>query len=493
TSGEVLMERAGRAVARATVILAGGRYGRRVAVVCGKGNNGGDGFVVARVLRGEGLAVSCFVLADPDEFKGDAATHLTRMRRAGVRAEPFEVSALGHPDVVVDAIFGTGFRGTAEGLAAQAIEAINGCGAPVLAVDIPSGVDGATGAVEGPAVKAQATVTMQAIKTGCALHPGAAHCGDVVVADIGVEVSGASAFEPAPEDAAAVLPVRTPDSHKRSNGSVLLLAGSGGMSGAALLAARAAARTGAGYVTLVTTPYVDDAKRTLLPEVVSAVAEGDVLGPATLDEFKQHVERADAVAIGPGLGTGAAQAELMQRALAELEAPVVVDADGLNLLAASTGWLSERAGAGRATVITPHPGEMARLLELSGRDVQSDRLGAARRAADRFGCSVVLKGAGTVVARPIDSAPAHPSSPDPPITLVNPTGGPELATAGTGDVLTGVVAALAAAALDPFDAAWSGVFVHGLAGEAAARAVGRGVVAWDVAEALPRALAELGS
>jgi len=478
TPGFTLMERAGRAVARAVISRARHRYGLRVAVVCGKGNNGGDGFVVARVLHYQGAGVRCLLLADASEYTADAAAHLEIMMRAGVFAEPFDASRLEGCDVVVDAIFGTGFRGVAEGRPAQAIEAINAAGATVVAVDVPSGVAGETGAVEGPAVRAGVTVTMAAQKLGTALAPGSVLAGNVTVADIGIEVEGATAFVAEPDDIRRVLPVRAQDAHKRSSGSVVALAGSDGMSGAALLTARGASRMGAGYVTLVSTSYVDQAKKSALPETVSrVVVDYSELGPEVLEEFAADFERADAVAIGPGIGTGKRQRALIEAALSELRLPVVLDADALNVLAEDVAPLVERSAK---SVITPHPGEMGTLLGLTAAEIQADRVGAARRAADELGCAVVLKGPGTIVTdrgRPL---------------LVNPTGGPELATAGTGDVLTGVIAALLAERLDPADAAVAGVFVHGLAGTGAGRSAGgRGVVAWDVAEALPQAVAEL--
>jgi len=234
---------------------------------------------------------------------------------------------------------------------------------------------------------------------------------------------------------------------------------------------------GAGYVTLVSTPYVDHAKKSLLPETVSRISGHPELGPEVLADFAGDFERADAVAIGPGLGEGPRQRALVVAALDGIDVPLVLDADALNVLGEDTTPLVKRTDA---TVITPHPGEMGRLLQLSGGEVQSDRLGSVRRTASELECVVVLKGAGTIVAGPDGSA------------VVNPTGGPELATAGTGDVLTGVVTTLLAEGLDAVAAAVAGVFVHGLAGAAAARAVGgRGVVAWDVAEALPIAAAEL--
>ena len=478
TPGFVLMERAGRAVARATVALAGRRYGARVAIVCGKGNNGGDGFVAARVLHGEGVAVRCLLLAAESEYQGDAAAHLRDMRRAGVKPRPFETDSLIHCDVIVDAIFGTGFRGRAEGRPAEAIETINSSAARVLSVDIPSGVAGGTGAVEGPAVMANVTVAIAAQKLGTVLQPGAGRAGRVEVVDIGIELGDASLYVAEASDIRAMLPTRSVDAHKRSTGSVLVLAGSDGMSGAALLTSRGAARMGAGYVTLVSTSYVDHAKKSLIPEAVSRiVSDHSELGPEVMEAFSIDIERADAVALGPGLGTGPRQRALVEAALGTIDVPLVLDADGLNALTEDTAPLRKRTGP---TVITPHPGEMATLLQISGKDVQADRVAVARRAASDLGCTVVLKGAGTIVAGPEGAA------------ILNPTGGPGLATAGTGDVLTGVIGALLAEGLDPASAAIAGVFVHGLAGTLAGRSAGgRGTVAWDVAEALPAAVGKL--
>jgi ADP-dependent NAD(P)H-hydrate dehydratase / NAD(P)H-hydrate epimerase len=477
TPGAVLMDRAGRAVARAVVRLAGGHYGRKAVIVCGKGNNGGDGFVAARALARAGLRARCLVVYDPGETKGDAAEHLARMEAAGVAAEPFVARSLDGADIVVDAIFGTGFRGTAAGLPGEAVASLSAPHAPVVSVDIPSGVDGGTGAVEGPAVRATLTVAMGAEKLGTALAPGAGFAGRVEVADIGIAVPEAAAFLVEEADVADVLPRRTPDAHKRSAGAVALLGGSAGMSGAVVLAARASARAGAGYATAGVTRSVDAAVSALLPEVLSrTVVEGDVLGPQALEGFASVLDAATALALGPGLGQGEEQRALVAQALESLELPVVLDADGLNVLAGHTEVLAARRPP---LVITPHPAEMGRLLGSSVKEVQADRLRAATEAAARFGCVVLLKGWRTVIADPGGRA------------VVNPTGGPELASAGTGDVLTGVVAAFLAAGMSPFDAAWAGAYVHGVAGAICAANGPTGVLAWDVAEALPRALTSL--
>ena len=415
----------------------------------------------------------CLTLAG--EPRGAAKQHLDRMTAAGILAQPFAPGHLEGADVIVDAIFGTGFRGVAQEEPAVAIEAINACSAPVVAVDIPSGVDGLTGAVGGPAVQAEATVAVGAEKYGTALSPGAALAGHVEVADIGIPVESFDVSAVDIVDVARVLPARRPDAHKRSVGSVAVLAGSEGMSGAAVLASKGAVRAGAGYATLITTSYVDQAKKVLLPEVLSMVGNAPELGPEVLETFSSVVGAADAVAIGPGMGQGVRQRDLVDEVLRTVDVPVVLDADALNVLADHSGALQARP---TAAVITPHPGEMGKLLGVSSADVQSDRLEMARAAAEKFSCVVLLKGATTIVAEPFGRA------------VVNQMGGAELATAGTGDVLTGVVATFLAAGVDPFDAAWAAAFVHGLAGRfAGAETRGRGVLAGDVAESLPPALA----
>lgn len=477
TDGSVLMDRAGRAVARAVIACAGGRYGRRVAVVCGKGSNGGDGFVAARVLARRGLRVSCLGVGGAAESTGAAGDHLARMESAGIALRPFAPHGLDGAGVVVDALFGTGFRGRAEGEAAAAIEAVNAAPGTVVSVDVPSGVDGATGGVAGPAVDAAVTVALGAEKLGTAVTPGAARAGRVEVADIGIPVGGMPAGMVEAADVAAVLPRRPPDAHKRTGGSVAVLGGSAAITGAPVLTARGAARMGAGYVTVGGPSAVQHALSTACPEVLTqVVTRGDVLGPDAVAEFGPVLQRADALAIGPGVERGESQSALLEAVWSEVEIPVVVDADGLNALAGRSEW-PRRTGA---AVLTPHPAELARLLESSVADISADRPGAARAAASRFGAVVVLKGWRSIVADPSGRV------------AVIPTGGAELATAGTGDVLTGAVAALAAAGLDPFEAAWAASYVHGLAGALAAHRIGvagggTGVVAWDVAEALPEA------
>ena len=475
TPASVLMDRAGRAVARAAIGVAGGRYGKKAAVVCGKGNNGGDGFVAARVLKREGLGIRCLAVGDVEASTGAAREHLDGMRKSAVAVEPFEAARVAGVDVIVDAIFGTGFKGAVEGEPAQAIEAMSSSGGKIVAVDIPSGVAGATGSVEGPAVRADITVSMAAQKIGTAVGEGAVRSGRVEVVDIGIPVEGADVFLSEAGDVARVLPSRELDAHKRSGGAVALLVGSRGMTGAAILTATGAVRMGAGYATVGGTAEVNEAIASTVPEVLSSVVtDQDVLGPEALGGFAEVMDRADALAIGPGVGQGESQRALVEKVLDEVELPVVLDADALNVLAKHTDALIRRA---RPTVLTPHPGELSRLLECSTGDVQADRLNSARTAAARFGCVVLLKGYRSVIARPDGRC------------VVNPTGGPELATAGTGDVLTGGIAALLAAGLDYFDATWGAAYVHGIAGAIAAAERGTtGALAGDVAEGLAGAV-----
>ncbi|MBW3594962.1 MAG: NAD(P)H-hydrate dehydratase [Actinobacteria bacterium] len=473
TPPELLMDRAGRAVARAVLDVAGRRYGLRVAVVCGNGNNGGDGFVAARVLQREGASVRVLSVGDVRTARGAAADHLAAWFSEGGSVDAFEVDALERADVVVDAVFGTGFRGRAEGEAGQALEAMSRLDVPVVAVDIPSGVDGGSGRCEGPCVAATMTVAMGAEKIGTAIGEGATRAGTVQVADIGIPVESGIAMMIESDDVARAIPARPADSHKRSSGTVLLFAGSDEMTGAALLTARGALRAGCGYVNLVAPERVRAAAAEAVPELVTQTVSGSTLGPDALEASKDLLAKADAIAIGPGIGRGHSQRGLLERLVHETELPIVADADALNVAAEDPSMLEERHAP---LTITPHPAELARLLGTSTSDVQDERLGAVTEAARRFGCVVLLKGHRSLIA---DAGGR---------VVVNPTGGPELATAGTGDVLTGACAAYLAAGLDPFTATWASAYVHGVAGTLAAAARGSsGVVAGDVAEALGEA------
>lgn len=473
TPVEMLMERAGRAVARVVLQVAGGRYGKTVTLVCGKGNNGGDGFVAARILRAEGVRVRCLFVGQIDEVSGAARHHLDLLLGRGVSVGTFARDALEGSDVVVDALFGTGFRGRPEGPAEDAIDTINSAVCPVVSVDIPSGVNGRTGAVDGRAVEADVTVAMAAQKIGTAVGPGALHSGLIEVIDIGIPTGVYRVAMSTRSNIARWLPDRHLDSHKRSRGSVAILGGSMGMSGAVTLAARGAMRTGTGYVTAGVPGLIQPIVASAVPEALTlSLTTEDTLGAGSLDEFKPILEKATAVAIGPGLGTGPEQTALVEAVLTSVALPLVVDADGLNALAADPTSLVQRTAP---CVITPHPTELSRMTGEPVEKIQADRVSAARAAARAFGCTVVLKGYRSLIA-------------DGDRVVVNPTGGPSLATAGTGDVLTGVIAALLAQGLPAFQAGVAGVYLHGLAGDACGD---EGTVAGDVADSIPLALEQL--
>jgi hydroxyethylthiazole kinase-like uncharacterized protein yjeF len=427
---DVLIERAGAAVARHVFDLLGGAYGRRVVVVAGKGNNGNDGRAAARRLRARGVKVTVF----------DAA------------GAPAELPAC---DLVVDAAYGTGLRTPYDAPAAPP-------GARVLAVDIPSGVDGRSGELRGRPARANRTVTFAARKPGLLLEPGRSFCGDVRVADIGLDVSGARTHVLEDADVAAWLPERPVDAHKWRS-AVWVVAGSPGMTGAAHLASAAAMRAGAGYVRLSSPGVRDD-----------PAAPTEVVRVALDDEWHlddHEAKRFAAFLIGPGLGRAESVAARARRLVATIDAPLVVDGDGL----AALGAAAADALSGRVVpaVLTPHEGEFA---VLGGGDTGVDRIAAVRELAARLAAVVLLKGPVTVVAEPGGQV------------LVSDRGDQRLATAGTGDVLAGTITALLARGLPPFEAAAAGAFVHGTAALLAPRV---GLVASDLVTLLPRALARI--
>lgn len=474
-----LMQRAGEAVGAAAMRWLRGHYGKRAVIVCGKGNNGGDGMVAAGYLSRRGVATKVFVLDDPSNFSPDAKQALDRS--PGLRVQRFDSGRLEREiqraDLVIDAMVGTGGRGSLQGAAAQAAGIIEAAGAAVISVDIPSGVNGRTGRVEGPAVRARKTVTLAALKPGLLLAPGALLAGEVEVTDIGIPGelldSGLNVAEQG--DVARLLPERPPTSHKRSVGKVLVVAGSAGMSGAASLAARGALRAGAGLVWLACPrsiaegldQSVAEAIVIALPETGAGTLEASAAGTAL-----EIAAGADAIAVGPGLSRNGETVEFLNKFLGGIDKPIVLDADGIN---AFEGRPQELRPAG-SMVITPHAGELARLMRADTEDFESNRIEAAREAARLTGATVLLKGWPTVVA-------SHRGD-----TVLVDTGGPVLATGGTGDVLTGIIAAFAAGC-SVFDAAWAGAWVHGYAGRILAASIGtRGVVASDLLRVLPSAI-----
>ncbi len=474
-----LMERAGAAVARACVDLLGGTYGRRAVVLCGKGNNGGDGYVAARHLARWGMRVVAIAMEDALVLRSPAdvnARRLTaetdaRLRRSSPALLDRE---LARADIAVDALFGTGFRGVPEGEVADAIEAVNASLVPVVSVDIPSGVDGATGATPGAVIRADLTVTFGAAKTGAVLLPGAEHAGDVRVVDIGFpdDLLPDTCGLTEPDDVVEVLPERATDAHKKASGTLVIVAGSRRMTGAVRLLAHAAGRIGAGYVVVAVPASILPVVQLGLTETVFlplAETEDGTVAQAAHDAVLRALTDADALAMGPGLSTNADTQAFVRGVLRESPVPVVLDADGLNAFAGDEDLLADRK---TEVVLTPHLGELARLT--GGHD--GDRLTAARALAARTNGVALVKGSRTAIAAPDGSA------------RINPTGSPFLATAGTGDVLTGTIGGLVAAGLPPFDAAWAGAYLHGLAGILAGEDFGEGTLAGDVAERLPAAI-----
>lgn len=479
-----LMERAGLQVAKVAVSLLSERGGRRVVVLCGKGNNGGDGLVAARSLRDAGVMVEAILAAPESEFSGEARLALAAAREAGIQLRTAgsreDDRFLRTADLIIDALFGTGFRGPVRGPAADLIRAANGSGRPVLAVDIPSGVAADTGRPNGECIRAAATVTMGLPKVGLLVFPGAELAGSVYVADIGYP-PGLSNHSSVPTHLVtsgmvrALLPERKPDSHKGDYGRVLIVAGSIGYTGAAVLATRGALRTGAGLVTLAV-------PETVYPIIASHVVEGmphplpDKGGAVATDALKkldELIQRSDVIAAGPGLSEAAGVRRVVERLLAAGK-PLVLDADGLNVLA---GRATTLATARAPLVITPHPGELGRLVEMPAGKIQEDRLAAARSAAKRFKCTVLLKGARTVIATPEGDA------------YISPTGNPGMATGGMGDVLTGTIASLIGQGLNPTAAAYCGAYLHGLAADLIAAERGMaGMLASEVADHLPVAV-----
>ena len=448
-----------------------------IAIVCGKGNNGGDGLAAGRMLRGFGRTVRVLLLAAPDEYRGDAAENLRRLEGAH---EPFAPRALDGAAVVIDAILGTGFQGEPRGNAKDAIEALASFDGPVVAADIASGVDASTGEAAGVSVAATATVTFAAAKPGQWIAPGKQAAGERIVVDIGIPPGA-----PVPPDVGlltdrvhALVPGREAPATKFSSGHVVVAGGSRGMTGAACLAAEAAMRAGAGYVTALVPASLEPIFETRLLEVMTrAMADGDggALTPGAVEDALAAIAGAGALVLGPGAGRSDGAFAFLRELAARAAVALLLDADGLN---AHAGRLETLAGRAAATVLTPHAGELARLLDTSSEAVGRRRLHSAREAARRAQAIVVLKGDDTIVAAPDGTA------------AVNDLSAPALATAGTGDVLSGIIGAHLAKGMDPFAAACAGVRRHAAAGRVAASQHGAdGVIARDVIAALPRAAA----
>jgi len=486
--GIILMENAGRRVTDLILTEFPDRLRRGVLLLIGPGNNGGDGFVIARHLAQEDVPVTILLLAAPDRFSGDALVNCRIAQRLGLPmlqcADSEAVAAAaplftGH-GLIVDAIFGTGLGREVAGRFASAIALANTSPSPVVAVDIPSGLSADTGKALGIAVKARLTVTMGLAKIGQATWPGAEFVGELRVADIGIPRAAAAEEEIRAEllDIDGLKPAmrpRDPAGHKGTFGHLLIVAGSRDKPGAAALVARGALRTGAG---LVTVGCPESARSVLAQKLTEAMTEGlaetqgGCISEEALARITRLFEQKRALALGPGLGLEPGAQALARLLLEQAELPVVADADALTALGTDHGPAARARGP---RILTPHPGEMARLLGVTTSEVQADRIASAKAAALSTRAVVVLKGARTVVAAP-DGRLA-----------INPTGNPGMGTGGMGDVLTGIIGGLLAQGHDPWTASRLGVFFHGMAGDAVARDQGRwGYLATEVADRLPQ-------
>jgi NAD(P)H-hydrate epimerase len=464
-----LMERAGAATAEAALR----QYpdARRFSVWCGAGSNGGDGLVVARKLRQAGRDVAVRLAAPESKFKGDAAEMLAKAHESDVRFD----QGGGEADLVVDAVFGTGFAGPPRREAARLLEQMASLSAPVLAVDVPSGIDASTGEVAGPAVKAERTVTFHARKVGLVVAPGRFHAGEVEVADIGLAASETKHARVSAE-ILALVPRRSVEDNKYSAGSVLVVGGSKGLTGAPSLTAQAALRSGAGFVVACVPASLNVVFEQRLVEVVTRPCpdEDGVMTVEAADVVLDAAGRAGAIALGPGLGRTDGVRALVGFLLDRLDMPFVVDADALWAVAGNLDWVFSRDAP---TVLTPHAGELARLLGRDSKWVDAHRLNAVQAGADDVGATVLLKGADTLIASPGRGV------------LVCDLGNPGLASAGTGDVLTGIVASFLSKGMEPALAAAAAAAAGGSAARIAADAHGfAGLVASDVVEALSPAL-----
>ncbi len=492
--GLTLMENAGKRVVEAAMArfeLAGKpatkMAGKLATVVCGKGNNGGDGLVVARLLHQYNVKIELFLIGSRDEVKGDALTNLERAEKAGL--EIHEISDQStftiSPDsaLIIDAIFGTGFSGDIKAPYDEIVRKINAHHAPVVAVDAPSGLDGTTGRVADPCVRADLTVTFGLPKLGQVVYPGKSYCGQLVVGDIGFPEKAISEERInlnmlMSEEAARMLPYRAPDANKGDFGKLFVLAGSVGFTGAAAMTAESAMRCGTGLVVLGCPESLDDIFETKLTEVIKhplpEVRKKRCFALRGLGEVRERAKWADALAVGPGIGTYHETRDLIFRLISRLDKPAVFDADALNNLAKD---ISHLKGHPAPLVISPHPGEMSRLIGKSIPDIQKDRINTALAFAQEFNLVCILKGAASVIAAPSGQV------------WINPTGNEGMATAGSGDVLTGIIGGFLAQGMLDIDAAVLACYLHGLAGDLARDEYGsRGMVAGDILRMLPEAL-----
>ncbi|OPX86769.1 MAG: Bifunctional NAD(P)H-hydrate repair enzyme Nnr [Pelotomaculum sp. PtaB.Bin104] len=487
--GLILMENAGRQVVEVIRQVLGNVRGKVITVFVGKGNNGGDGFVIARHLFNMGAEVKVLALADEEEITGDAAVNLEIWRKMNQKIYSLHHGdginivrlVLMNTDLIVDAIYGTGFHGKMGEKVGRIVEVLNGSVKPIVAVDIPSGLEADTGKVFGSCIRAAHTVTFALPKLGLILEPGANYAGELHVADISIppgliEKEAPQRYLITAELVREWLPLRPSAAHKGTFGRVLVVAGSRGMTGAAYLAGEAALRAGAGLITVAVPESLHNIMEVKLSEVMTVPLPDNEKGSLSLsarESILNLLEGASVLALGPGISTEPEVVAMVRELLPSVRVPCVLDADGLNALA---GEVEIMRKVQAPVVITPHPGEMARLMNITTKEIQEDRIAVAGKAAVNWSVVALLKGARTVVAAPNGAI------------YINPTGNPGMASGGCGDVLTGVIASLIAQGLDPARAASAGAYIHGLAGDLSAREKGMmGMTAGDIIANLPAA------
>ena len=487
--GMVLMENAARGVAaRASELLDNDVEGKLIGIYCGSGNNGGDGLAAARYLKGWGAEIELWLLADSKKLKGDAAKQFELYRKVGGEIHQVSNSRDLKPiaaDLVIDALLGTGFTGNADGLYRKAIEVINQHQCPILAVDIPSGVKGDSGEIGAVAVKADTTVTFGLVKPGLLLPPGSDYSGEVELCDIGIPPNvvadcGIDIFLIEEDDVRAALPHRLASSHKGDTGHVYILAGSPGLTGAAALVAEAAMRTGSGLVVVGIPASLNSILEIKLTEAMSQPLPENsqgFLAPKALEAIKSRLEWADAVVFGPGIGQDPDTLRLFRMLLPHISTPLVIDADGLNLLSRDRKLLLKLPAQ---TILTPHPGEFGRLTGKTIAEIAANRVALVREYARKWRVILHLKGAPSITGFPEG------------VVIINSTGNAGMATGGSGDVLTGIIASLLGQGMAYEQAAAVGAYLHGAAGDRAAESLGQaGMVAGDIVTRLPETIKAL--
>ena len=491
--GRILMENAGRGATQFFLDQFKNAENKKIGVIAGRGNNGGDGFVIARYLAQKGISVTVYLLSEHQKVSGDASANLKLLSPLKVPviempdAKSFSAheTAMRHEAIWIDAIFGTGLRSDVKGFFKDVIDFINRLNKPVFAVDIPSGLNSDTGQPCGACIRADATATFAFAKTGHFMFPGADYTGNLKIIDIGVPPHIAHDIGPlqyllTPDLIRAVFSPRPSDAHKGHTGHLLVIAGSTGKTGAAVMTATSAMRSGAGLVTLgipaslnpILEAQVIETMTEPLPETVNGI-----LDDTSVNRIMDLLSDKKCLAIGPGIGTAPETQKLFKNLLQENTKPVVIDADGLNILA---GHIEILKDLDTPVVLTPHPGEMARLISTTSANVQKDRIKCARDFAEKFNVHVVLKGARTIVAHPDGRV------------FINPTGNPGMASGGMGDVLTGVIAGFIAQGHQPELAAHAGVYLHGATADSLAKNKGPfGYLATDVMNTLPEVIKTL--